>query len=255
MNKVVFITGAVKNSGLAIAKKFASQGYDIALSSRSLESARKTAEYLSETYGVRTKGYELTLRSVEDIKSVFADVKETFGRLDALVTVAAHLGVGHEVLTVTEEQYDDVFDVNAKGCFFCAQQAALIMKEQHQGSIVFIGSVHYKSAIYGRLTYAGSKGAIASMVHNMAFELAEHGIRVNQVLPGAVRTDRWDGITAEEEARRRRNWPMGIESTGEDVAEAVYFLSSDAAKTITGAELAVDSGILSCLLAYNGGKH
>jgi len=255
MKKTVFITGGVRNSGLSIAEKFACEGYNVAISSRRLDDAERTASEIAKKFGVKAKGYELSLRSVPEIREVFADVKRTFGRLDSLVTVAAHLGVDHEVLTVTEEEFDEVFDVNAEGCFFCAQQAALIMKEKHHGSIVFIGSVHYKSAIYGRLTYAGSKGAVASMVHNMAFELAEHGIRVNQVLPGAVRTDRWDGISPEEEARRRRNWPLGIESTGEDVAEAVYFLSSYAAKTITGTELAVDSGTLSCLLSYNGGKH
>lgn len=255
MNKTVFITGAVRNTGLAVAERFASEGYDVALSSRRLDEAEKTAAMLAEKYGVKTKGYELSLRSVEEIKTVFSDVKEYFGGLDALVTVAAHLGVDHEILTLTEEQYDEVFDVNTKGCLFCAQQAALIMKDKHKGSIVFIGSVHYKAAIYGRVTYAASKGAVASMVHNLAFELGEHGIRVNQIIPGGIRTDRWDSLSPEEIEIRRRNWPIGIESACEDVANAVYFLASDEAKTITGAELAVDSGLLACLLAYNGGKH
>ena len=92
------------------------------------------------------------------------------------------------------------------------------------------------------------------MVHNLAFELAEYGIRVNHLIPGAIRTDRWDGISEEEAARRRANWPLGIESTGEDIANAVYFLACDQAKTITGAELAVDSGILTCLLNYSKSK-
>ena len=94
-------------------------------------------------------------------------------------------------------------------------------------------------------------GAVASMVHNLAFELAQHNIRVNQVIPGAIRTDRWDHITPEEETRRRANWPLGVESTGEDIANAVYFLASEQARTITGIDLAVDSGTLACLIGYH----
>ena len=70
------------------------------------------------------------------------------------------------------------------------------------------------------------------------------------MVPGAIRTDRWDGFTPEQEAARRANWPLGIESTGEDIANAVYFMASDQAKTVTGTGLVVASGTLTCLLAY-----
>ncbi len=129
------------------------------------------------------------------------------------------------------------------------------MKKKGKGAIVLIGSVHHHAAVWGRSLYAATKGAIRTMVRSMAFELAEYGIRVNQVVPGAIRTDRWDGMTDEVVAKRRINWPLGIESTGEDIANGVYFLASDQSKTITGTDLTIDSGILACLLTYNGGKH
>jgi len=252
--KTALITGATKNSGLAIARRFAAEGYDVCITSRRLGDAEAAAQSVAEEFGVKAKGYALDLESVEDIRRVFADVKSTFGRLDAFVGNSANLGLGATVLDMTQEHFDGVMNVNIRGNFFCCQESARIMMENGGGAIVLIGSVHYRGAVHGRASYAISKGAIASMVHNLAFELAEYGIRVNQVIPGAIRTDRWEGIAPEEEARRRANWPLGIESTGEDIANAVYFLASEQAKTITGTELAVDSGILTCLLKYTPSK-
>ena len=253
--KTVFITGAVRNSGYAIAKRFASEGYQVAVSSRDLHSAEQAAAEIASAYGVRTKGYSLNLRDAADIRRVFADLKDTFGGLTTFVPNAASLGIGQEILTITEEEFDDVMETNSRGNFFCCQEAARLMKEAGGGSIVFIGSVHYRAAVWGRSLYAASKGAIATMVRSMAVELAEYGIRVNQVVPGAIRTDRWDGLTEEQIAARRKNWPAGVESTGEDIANVVYYLASDQARTITGTDLVIDSGVLACLLSYNGGKH
>lgn len=256
MTKVVLITGAVRNSGLSIARRFAAEGYQVCVTSRSETDAQEAAAALERSYGVRAKGYGLDLQSVEDIKRVFTNIKNAFGRLDVFVGNSAHLGMGPSVLEMDQEQFDGVMHVNVRGNFFCCQQAALIMKEQSSGgSLVLIGSVHAKGAVWGRAAYATSKGAIASMVRNLAFELAEYGIRVNQVVPGGIRTDRWDGINDEATAKRRANWPLGVESTGDDIANAVYFIASDQARTITGTDLAVDSGVLACLLSYNGGKH
>ena len=254
MAKVAFITGGVRNSGLCIAERFAREGYDVCITSRNAEDAERKASQIAKQYGVSAKGYGMDMQSVDSISKVFADVETSFGRLDALVCNGADLGIGHNALTVTPKDFDGVMNVNIRGNFFCCQSAAEIMRRNGGGSIVMIGSVHYKAAVHGRICYAISKGAVASMVHNLAFELAEFGIRVNHLIPGAIRTDRWDGISEEEAAHRRANWPLGIESTGEDIANAVYFLSSEQAKTITGAELAVDSGLLSCLLSYSKGS-
>lgn len=253
MNKVALITGATKNSGLAIARRFAAEGYAVCVTSRREADAVATAAGIAEAYRVPAKGYGLDMESVEDIRRVFADVEKTFHRLDVFVGNSANLGMGAMVLDMTPEQFDGVMNVNIRGNFFCCQKAARLMQNRG-GAIVLIGSVHYKGAVHGRAPYAISKGAIASMVHNLAFELAEYGIRVNQVIPGAIRTDRWEGISQEEQARRRSNWPLGMESTPEDIANAVYFLASEEARTITGTELAVDSGVLTCLLKYTPSK-
>ncbi len=253
MNKVIFITGATKNTGLAIAEKFAENGYDVALTSRRADDAEKTAFYLSEKYGIKSVGYALALQDVGNIKDVFASVRRDFGRLDVFVGNSANLGVDVDILNATEEDFDGVMDVNLKGNFFCAQQAAMIMKKNGGGSIVMIGSVHYSQAIWGRVIYTASKGGLVSLVKSLAVELGEFGIRANTIIAGAIHTERWDVQTPEQTAKRRAQYPAGRESFGEEIANGAFYLGTDLSATVTGTELTIDSGISVCLLPYK--KH
>lgn len=251
---VVFVTASTANTGFAIAEKFASEGYDVAVSSRDEQGAIKTAEYLKQKYSIKSKGYKLELANVENIKQVFRDIKTYFGSLDTFVANAANLGVGMDFLEVDEEEYAQVIDCNLKGTFFCAQQAGLIMKEQNKGSIVFMSSVHSHECIFGRSLYTASKGGINALMRAIAIELGKYNIRSNCIIAGAIKTNRWDNFTEEEIARRRANWPIGLESTGEDIANGVFYLGSDLSKTVTGTELTIDSGILISLLPYKEGN-
>lgn len=251
---VVFITAATANTGLAIAEKFASEGYDVALSSRNEQDAIKTAEYLKQKYSIKAIGYKLELTDVSNIKQVFEKIKIDFGRLDIFVANAANLGVGMDFLDVSEEEYESVVDCNLKGTFFCAQQAGIIMKEQNKGSIVFISSVHSHECIFGRSLYTASKGGINALMRAVAIELGKYNIRSNCIIAGAIKTTRWKDFSDEEVAQRRANWPIGLESTGEDIANGVFYLGTDLSKTVTGTELTIDSGILISLLPYKEGN-
>ncbi|MBR2043985.1 MAG: SDR family oxidoreductase [Clostridia bacterium] len=246
----VFVTAGTKNTGYAIAEKFAKEGYNVAISGRMECEIKEAEKSLSQKYGVKTKGYVLEITDYENVKSVFAEIKKDFGGLNIFVANAANLGVDMKFLTITEEEFDSVVDTNLKGSFFCAQQAALIMKEQGKGSIIFISSVHSKQAIFGRSLYTASKGGINALSKAMSIELAQYGIRSNCIIAGAIRTNRWDKFTEEQKSAKRANWPLEIESTGEDIANGVFYLGSDLSKTVTGTELTIDSGILNCLLPY-----
>ena len=250
----VFITGATKNTGLAIAKKFASEGFDVAISSRREDDAVKCAQNLEKEFKIKSRGYELDLANVDDIIRVFDEIKKDFGTLDTFVANSANLGVDYDLLSVTSKDYDDVMDVNLKGTYLCSQRATLIMKEQNKGSIVLISSVHSHEAIWGRSLYTASKGGINALSRSMAIELGPYGIRSNVIIAGAIKTDRWDDLTDEQIAKRRANWPLGLESTGEDIANGVFYLGTDLSKTVTGTELTIDSGVLVSLLPFNGGK-
>ncbi len=252
VRKVAFITGATRNTGIAIAQRFAREGFDVCVSSRDPAGAQRAAsELMAEFPFIRAAGYGMDPASVDSIRQAFAAIKTDFGRLDALVANAAHLGVDLNIFNTTPEDYDAVMNSNARGYFFCCQEAARIMVPQGGGTIVLIGSVHAKAAIPGRIVYSASKGAILSMTHNLAIELGKYNIRCNCLIAGAIWSKRWEAQGEAETKRRRSQYPVGRESSPEDIANSVYFLSSDQSLTITGTEFTVDSGIGICLLPYD----
>ena len=245
MKKTILVTGATKNTGLAIARRFAVDGWNVVITSRDAASAEAAAKGM----GGEVLGLGMDPADVADIRAAFAAVKARFGRLDAFVNNAAHLGVGLSILNSTEVDWNAVMNANARAAFFGAQEAVKLMKDG--GSIVFISSCHAAKSVPGRILYTTSKAALGGIVRSLAVELGPLGIRANAILAGAVRTDRWEGLADEEIAARRARWPAGKESTPEDIAAFVAFLCSDSARTITGAEIPVDSGIGVCLLQYN----
>lgn len=252
---VVFITGATKNTGYAIAEKFASEGFDVAVSSRRQEDADGAALAISEKYGVKSMGYALDLTDTDDIARVFDKVKKEFGRLDTFIANSANLGVGYDFLSVTPKDFDDLMNVNLRGTYFCCQKAALAMKEQGGGAIVIISSVHSHECICGRSLYTASKGGLNALARAMAIELGPYKIRANCIIAGAIKTDRWNGLTDEQISEKRANWPLGLESTGEDIANGAYYLGTGLSRTVTGTELTIDSGVLVSLLPFNGNKY
>ena len=124
MKKTIFITGATKNTGLAIARRFAADGWNVAVSSRDRAAAEETAQALAAEFeGVETLGLAMDPAEVPSIRAAFAALKDRFGRLDAFVSNAANLGVGFSVLNSEESDWDAVMNANARGTFFGAQEA------------------------------------------------------------------------------------------------------------------------------------
>lgn len=248
--KTLFVTGATKNTGWAIARRFASQGWNVAISSRETTAAETAAAKLKAEFPqVKTLGVGMDPAKIEDVRTAFVAIGATFGRLDAFVNCAAHLGVGMSILSTTPDSYDALMAANVRGPFFCVQEAVKLMKAG--GSVTFISSCHAKKSVPGRICYTVSKAALGGMVRSLAVELGPLGIRANAILAGAIRTDRWDGLTEGEVQERRDRYPSGKESSPDEIAAAVAFLASDEARTITGVEMPVDSGIGVCLLKYN----
>ena len=200
--KTMFVTGATKNTGWAIARRFAAQGWNAVVSSRSAEAAVEAAAKLKAEFPqVETLGIGMDPAKVEDIRAAFAAIKAKFGGLDAFVNCAAHLGVGMSVLSTTPDDYDALMNANVRAPFFCVQEAVKLMKEG--GSVTFISSCHAAKSVPGRICYTVSKAALGGMVRSLAVELGALGIRANAVLAGAIRTDRWDGLTPEQVQERR----------------------------------------------------
>lgn len=248
--KTIFITGATRNTGLAIARRFAGQGWNVAISSRDPAAAQAAAEVLQKEFPVTVRGYAMALDRTDSIEAAFRQLQQDFGKLDAFVANAANLGIDHGLLNTSEEAFDAIADVNIKGSFFCCRNAAQLMKQTGGGSIVTIGSVQSTGAVPGRTVYGMTKAALAALVRYMAYELGQYGIRANNVIAGAVHSCRWDTLSDDEIAARRSRYPAGRESTEEEIASAVFYLCSDQAASITGTDLTIDSGLTACLLPY-----
>ncbi len=243
MKKSVFITGATVNTGFGIAEKFAAEGYDVFLCSRSQQSADEAAEKIASKYGVTAIGYSLSCKLDEnEIKAVFDDIRSRGYLLDCLVLNAANLGIRQSFLTVTTEEFMDVINTNMGWNFLLCRQAAVQMMEKGKGSIVFINSNTAYRCIPDRIAYSASKSGALGMMRALAFDLGKYNIRVNAVLPGMIKTDRWENNYNDCRNALSNYTPIGDIADFGDIANAVFYFGSDDSKNTTGAELVVDGG-------------
>ena len=252
MKKAVFVTGGTVGSGLAIAERFAKEGYNAVISSRSGERASEAAAKIAEKYKVLSYGYALDIRDEQRVKDIFSDIdkKELF--VEALCLNSADMGFGNDptvgmpFFDVSVEEFGRVFETNLVWNFMLVRQAALRMREHHKGAVVFIGSNTAYRAIPGRSAYCASKGGINAMSRAFAIDLGQYGIRSNVVLPGTIKTKRWQDMGAKQVVNGSLT-PIGDISDFEDIANAAWYLGSDESKNVTGTEICVDGG-MSCQL-------
>lgn len=252
MNKAVFVTGGTIGSGLACAERFAKEGYDVFITSRSEERAMDAAKAVAEKYGVFGKGYALDIRDEQRVIDIFNDIDSLDRFVETVVLNSADMGFGTDpakgmdFFTVPVEEFQRVFETNLVWNFMIVRQAALRMREHHKGAVVFIGSNTSYRAIPNRAAYGASKGGINAMSKAFAIDLGPYGIRSNVVLPGTIKTARWVEMGSKQIVNGTLT-PIGDISDFEDIANAAWFLGSDESKNITGAEIIVDGGMSSQL--------
>lgn len=242
MRKTVFITGAAKGTGYAIAERFAAEGWNVIVGSRAGKNAHDAAEALAKQYGVNTRGYQMKVFDEEDVRRIFSDIHDSGVLLDCLVLNAANLGIGQDALTVDIEDFMDVIRTNIGWNFMLARQAALQMKEKGSGSIVFVNSNTAYRAIPDRVAYGCSKSGVLGMARALALDWGKYGIRVNCVLPGMIKTERWESNYNNCRSALSNYTPLGDIAEFKDVANAVWYFGSDQSRNTTGAELVVDGG-------------
>lgn len=243
MKRCVLITGAAVNTGFGIAEKFAENNYTVFLTSRSGKEAREAAEKISKKYNVFSKGYEMegSLRE-ENLAKVFNDIESSGYLLDCIVLNAANLGINQEIFSVSVEDFMDVININIGWNFLLSRLAAKQMIKKGGGSIVFINSNTAYRCIPNRVSYSASKSGALGLMRALAFDLGKHNIRVNAVLPGMIKTDRWHNNTGNIQTAPSAYTPIGDIADFEDIANAAYYFGSDLSKNTTGAELTVDGG-------------
>ncbi len=252
MKKALFVTGGTVGSGFAIAERFAKEGYDIFITSRSGERAENAAKEIEKKYGVFAKGYSLDIRDEERVKDIFNDIDSSGRFVETVCLNSADMGFGSDpakgmpMFECSIEEFQRVFETNLVWNFMIIRQAALRMKNHQKGSVVFISSNTAYRAIPNRIAYSTSKGGINAMSRALAVDLGKYGIRSNVVLPGTIKTDRWVKM-GDSRIVDGTLTPIGDISDFEDIANAAWYLGSDESKNVTGTEITVDGG-MSCQL-------
>ena len=206
--------------------------------------AGAAAAEFAHVYGVNAVGYGMTVFDEADVKRIFADIRARGYLLTTLVCNAANLGIGQKTMEVDMAEFTDVLNTNVGWNFMLAREAARQMMEAGGGSIVFITSNTAYRAIPDRVAYGASKGALLSMMRALALDLGKYNIKVNSVLPGMIKTERWKNNDNDCRNALSNYTPLHDIAEFEDVANAAYFLGSEQSRNSTGAELSVDGGNL-----------
>jgi NAD(P)-dependent dehydrogenase (short-subunit alcohol dehydrogenase family) len=230
MTKVAVVTGGARGIGMAVAKKFLSQGYKVAI--LDLDAAG-----VGDAYSLRCDVSE-----PQQVKASVDSIVARFGRIDALVNNAG-IAVFKPLLETTYEEWARVLDVNLTGPFLCTQACAPVMLKTGGGAVVNITSISGLRASTLRVAYGTSKAALDHLTKQQAAELGNLGIRVNAVAPGPVDTAMAKAVHSPAiRADYHDAIPLNRYGTEDEIAAAVAFLCSDAASYINGQTLAVDGG-------------
>ena len=239
---VAIVTGASRGIGKACAVALAKRGYDVAVNYVSNEEAARSVAAEIESYGVRALTVRADTADLPSVKDMFRTVVKELGGVDVLVNNA---GVVDDrfLLMLTEDSLDRSLNINIKGYFHCAQQAALKMMSKKSGVIVNVSSVSSIMAIPGQSVYSATKGAVNALTATLAKELAPYGIRVNAVAPGFVETEMLDHIPTDQKEGYLKAVPMGRFATPAEVADAVCTLCQPELSYLTGQTLVLDGGL------------
>jgi NAD(P)-dependent dehydrogenase (short-subunit alcohol dehydrogenase family) len=240
--QVALVTGANKGIGRDLAVALAGAGARVAAAVRDPASVDPVVGEIRQAGG-EAEPVEMDLRSRESIGRAVSKTIERFGQLDILVNNAG-LGTNHDALDATEEEWDELFEVNVRGLFFACQAAGRHMVERGYGRIVNMSSQAGLVGIPRHAAYSAGKGAVNMLTKVLALEWSPHGVTVNCVAPTFVRTpgtaERLDRPEFLADVLTRI--PAGRVATTTDVAGAVIYLASPAAAMVTGTILVVDGG-------------
>ena len=253
-DQVALVTGAGQGIGKATALALAGAGAHVAVVDINGQQAEETGSAVM-ALGPRGLALQADVGNLQDIDRMVRQTVETFGKVDILVNNAGVTRRAY-IMDLTEEDWDRIHRVNAKGVFFCLQRVAREMMPQRSGRIINIASIAGKGyAGTSNAAYAASKGAVISLTKIAAQQLGAHNINVNAICPGVTRTAlseanlsvraQEEGVSiAEMERRRTQVIPIGRANDPEDIAAMAVFLASPGARNITGQSFNVDGGLI-----------
>lgn len=241
-NRVAVITGASRGIGLACAGRLAAEGATIVIADIADEPGRAAAKAINAEY------IRCDVTKSSDVRGLVAAVAQKYGAIDILVNNAG-ISIPGDFLEITEADFDKVIAVNLKGTFLMLQATARVMVAQVKagrkpGSIINMSSVNDTLAIPMIASYCASKGGVSQLTRAASIYLAAHGIRVNAIGPGSIRTDMFKAVVKDQDSVRQvmSRTPLGRPGEPAEVAAIAAFLASDDASYVTGETIYVDGG-------------
>ncbi len=233
------VTGAAQGIGLEIARLLQEQGAAVLLADLDRERAAAAAVELGGT----ARGAGCNVTDEADVRAVVAQAVAELGGLDIFVNNA---GITRDasLKKMTVDDFDAVITVHLRGTWLGVRAASTVMREQKSGSIINISSLSGKSGNPGQTNYSAAKAGIVGLTKAAAKEVAHHGVRINAVQPGLIRTPMTETMPPEVFAEREAAIPMKRAGEPREVAGAVVFLASDLSSYMTGAVLEVGGGRL-----------
>jgi 3-oxoacyl-[acyl-carrier protein] reductase len=241
--KTVIITGAARGIGKGIAEVFAKQGANIAFTYINQEDQAKALEDELLANGSKVKGYRSDASDFNATQQLVADVIDDFGSVDVLVNNAGITKDGL-LMRMTEEDFDNVMDVNMKSVFNMTKAVLRPMLNQRKGSIINMSSVVGVKGNAGQANYSASKAAINGFTKSTALELGSRNIRCNSIAPGFIETEMTKALEEDQIQEWRNAIPLKRGGTTDDIANATLFLASDMSSYVTGQVLHVCGGML-----------
>ncbi|KAH7129480.1 hypothetical protein B0J13DRAFT_598465 [Dactylonectria estremocensis] len=243
--RVAIVTGGAGGCGFAFTEGLAEAGADVAIFDMT-HPPSSDLEALASKFKVQVRSYIADVTSMSSLKDGFAAVKTDFnGKLDILVACAG-VNKNVEFLDTNEEDFERLFGVNCKGVYFSAKFAAeaMIANGTKCGSIILVASIASWIAVRSQRSsaYCGTKGAVRAMVAPIAAELNAHGIRVNSISPGYVKTNMTAAFPHLLEGWKDEIMNHRV-AEPDDIKGACVFLASDASKYCTGSDILVDGGV------------
>ena len=242
-NKVAIITGASRGIGEAVALKLAEQGAHVAFSYVSSNEKAKALEDKLAALGVKAKAYKSNAGIFADCEAMVNDVVKEFGTVDICVNNAG-ISKDNLLLRMTQDQWDEVMQVNLKSVFNMTKQVIRPMMKAKKGSIINMSSIIGLRGNAGQSSYAASKAGIIGFTKSIALELGSRNVRCNAIAPGFVETDMTHYLKEGEASKAFLDKiPLGRFGKGEEIADTALFLASDLSSYITGQVISVCGGL------------
>lgn len=237
-NKTALITGGSRGIGAAIVKRFAEQGADVAFTYVSSATAAEEVAEAARAFGVTVKAYKSDASSYAQAEALVQQVLADFGKVDILVNNA---GITRDtlMLRMSEEQWDQVMEVNLKSVFNMTKQLLRPMLKNRGGSIINMSSIVGVTGNAGQANYAASKAGIIGFTKSIAKEVGSRNIRCNAVAPGFIQTEMTDALDDKTRDAYLANIPLKRFGAANEVADVCVFLGSDLSNYVSGQVLSV----------------